>query len=67
MQQSKLVHRIQELSSFLIGAVFSSVLSYGVGLGDWLRTIEPLFIALIIVFLGVWFYLACIKRVTYRG
>lgn len=65
MNQSTLVHRIQEVGSFVIGAAFSSVLSYGVGLGNWLRTIQPLFIALAIVLLGIWFYLALIKRVTY--
>jgi hypothetical protein len=67
MDQSKLVHHIQEFGSFVIGAAFSSALSYGVGLGNWLRTIQPLFLLVVIIWVGVWFYFARIKRVTYRG
>ncbi len=67
MNQSKLVHRIQELGSFVIGAALSSALSFGVGLGDWLRTIQPLFLLAVMTWVNVWFYLARIKRVARRG
>jgi hypothetical protein len=58
---------IHGLGTFLIGAAFSSAISYDLGLGDWLRKTDPLFIVVVVNLLGVWFYLAKIQLVRRRG
>ena len=66
MNNGKLTRLIQGAGTFLIGIAFSSALSYDFGLGDWLRKTEPLFMAVVVILLGILFYLSKTKRVSQR-